>query len=161
MSWLADYPRRASLEAAARMAYPSLRYHRTQRRGGPVHVYEVDVQVPGYETRHVTVEFREVYYWAPEVFADGPAGYEASPHRFDTRGYRRLCIWHSDDGDERRWLPEDGLLALFGMIAHHLFKEAWWRETGGREGGEWLGDEYPHDELIDADNTASRGDRAS
>jgi hypothetical protein len=32
-------------------------------------------------------------------------------------------------------------LVLFGMIAEHLFKEAWWREHG-----EWLGEEYPHDE---------------
>jgi hypothetical protein len=38
-------------------------------------------------------------------------------------------------------VPEDGLLALFGMAAMHLFKEAWWRETG-----RWLGQEYPHDE---------------
>ena len=28
------------------------------------------------------------------------------------------------------------------MIAEHLFKEAWWREHD-----EWLGEEYPHDEL--------------
>jgi hypothetical protein len=40
---------------------------------------------------------------------------------------------------------EDGLLMLINLIQAHLFKEAWWRETGGREGGEWLGPEAPHD----------------
>jgi len=49
-------------------------------------------------------------------------------------------------------VPEDGLLVLFGMIAEHLFKEAWWREHG-----EWLGEEYPHGELTeDDDPTADR-----
>jgi hypothetical protein len=35
-------------------------------------------------------------------------------------------------------VPEDGLLVLFGMLAEHLFEEAWWREHH-----EWLGEEYP------------------
>jgi hypothetical protein len=38
------------------------------------------------------------------------------------------------------------------MSAHHLFKEAWWRETGGRSGGEWVGDEAPHGELTEKDD---------
>lgn len=45
--------------------------------------------------------------------------------------------------------PEDGLLVLFGMIAEHLFKEAWWREHH-----EWLGEEYPHGELTKDASTA-------
>ena len=43
-------------------------------------------------------------------------------------------------------MPGDGLVALFGMAQHHLFKESWWRATG-----EWLGDEAPHD--ADQDKT--------
>lgn len=73
----------------------------------------------------------------PNVFADGPTD---SPHRFSDRGRTRLCIWYPSDPDAQRWVPTDGLLALFGMAQHHLFKEAWWRESG-----EWLGDEAPHD----------------
>jgi hypothetical protein len=153
-SWLADLPRRARLEAPARAAYPTLRYRRKQRHDGPVHIYNVDVPVPGYGNRHVTLEFRETSPWAPHVYADGPAGWDASPHRFAARGDRRLCIWHGGDDAERCWVPADGLLSLLGMAAHHLFKEAWWRETGGRDGGEWLGDEYPHGELTDADDPA-------
>jgi len=57
-----------------------------------------------------------------------------------------LCMWRPGDPPERRWVDEDGLLALFGMTAEHLFKEAWWREHG-----EWLGDEAPHGELVFAD----------
>jgi hypothetical protein len=56
-----------------------------------------------------------------------------------------LCLWYPGDDQARRWEPEDGLLVLIGMIAEHLFKEAWWREHC-----EWLSEEYPHNclELI-------------
>ena len=76
----------------------------------------------------------------PEVFADGPTD---SPHRYADRGRTELCLWLPGDELERRWRVEDGLLALFGIATHHLFKEAWWRETG-----EWLGEEAPHDDDI-------------
>jgi hypothetical protein len=147
VSWLEDFPRRAGLEAAARAAFPTLRYRRRQRRRGPVDVYDVDLEIPGYERHHVTVEFSRRCWWSPQVYADGPAGRRASPHRFPGRGGRELCLWFSGDPPERRWQPDDGLLVLFGMIAEHLFKEAWWREHG-----EWLGEEYPHDELTDEDS---------
>lgn len=155
-SWLADPPRRARIEAAARSAYPELRYRRRQRAEGPVHLYDMDIPVPGYETCYVTVEILESRPSSPRVFADRPAGPDASPHRFATRGYRQLCIWHPDDPAQRRWVPDDGLLTLFGMIAHHLFKEGWWRETGGFNGGEWLGDQCPHGPLTDANDSAAQ-----
>ncbi len=148
-SWLDDFPRRARLEAGARAAYPSLRYRRLQHRQGPVDIYTVELQIPGYQSRRVTVEFTRRLWWAPQVFVDGPAGHGASPHRFPRRGGRQLCLWYSGDSSERRWEPDDGLLVLFGMVAEHLFKEAWWREHG-----EWLGEEYPHDELKDEDFVA-------
>jgi hypothetical protein len=55
------------------------------------------------------------------------------------RDPHRLCIWDPDDPDENRWVFKDGLLVLMGLIAAHLFREAWWRETG-----EWLGPEAGH-----------------
>jgi hypothetical protein len=70
----------------------------------------------------------------------GQAG-SRPPHRYADRGRTRLCVWHPGDPVDRTWVPEDGLLVLFGMLAEHLFKEAWWREHG-----EWLGEEYPHGE---------------
>lgn len=147
-SWLEDFPRRVRLEADARRAFRTLRWRRQQRRQGPFDIYDVDLEIPGYERRHVTVEFERKYWWPPKVCADGPTGREASPHRF---GGRQLCLWYSGDPPERRWEPADGLLLLLGMIAEHLFKEAWWLEHG-----EWLGEEYPHDELTQDDWAAGK-----
>jgi hypothetical protein len=67
-SWLEDLPRRARLEADARAAYPALRYRRRQREHGPVDIYSVDLEIPGYERRHVTVEFSRRYWWSPQVY---------------------------------------------------------------------------------------------
>ena len=51
--------------------------------------------------------------------------------------------------------PEDGLLALLGMVAAHLFKkEAYWRGPG-----EWLGDEAPHAPLETKDNPHGQEER--
>lgn len=133
LSWLEDIPQRVALDATARRAYPDLTFSRRQRRGGPVFVYEVTLDVPGYEPRRVRVEFRASRPTVPMVFADGP---QESPHRL---GKHELCIWFPGDEDDLRWVPDDGLLALLGMAGMHLFKEAFWRETG-----EWLGDEAPH-----------------
>jgi hypothetical protein len=154
-SWLEDFPRRARLEAAARAAYPGLRYRRRQRASGPVDSYQFVQAVPGYEDRRVTVEFDRRYWWAPRIYVDGPSGVDASPHRYPDRARSRLCVWHPDDPADRTWVPQDGLLMLFGMIAEHLFKEAWWCQHG-----EWLGEEYPHGELTKAtDPTTDRRHR--
>lgn len=117
-----------------------------------MHIYDLDVVLPGgYDDRHVTIEFMHTYPSSPKIFADGPAGSGASPHRYPARGHRELCIWYPGDPPDQRWIPEDGLLALLGMIAHHLFKEAWWRESG-----EWLGQEYPHSPPVSAVEQTSR-----
>jgi hypothetical protein len=71
------------------------------------------------------------YY--PRVIADGPSD---SPHRYRDN---TICMWHPDDPDEKRWVTEDGLLALARHVQVHLFKEAWFRESG-----EWVGEEAPH-----------------
>lgn len=110
-----------------------------------MHTYVATVPVNGYDDRCVTVEF-EPFRWAwPKVYADGPAGPASSPHRHADRRFHRLCIWHHDDPAERRWVAEDGLLALFAMASEHLFKEAFWREHR-----QWLGAEYPHGDPIDS-----------
>jgi len=134
MSWIDNIPKRAALEADARAAFPHLRYARRQRgKGKVVHVYEINIAVAGYEARLVRIEFEASAPWFPRIFTDGPTD---SPHRYSKR---ELCIWYPRDDADRRWVPEDGLLVLLGMIVTHLFKEAYWRQTG-----EWLGDEAPH-----------------
>lgn len=104
-----------------------------------MHVYTATVTVPCYPPCVVTAEFDRRIAGQPELYADGPT---TSPHRYPARGRTHLCIWYPSDPPERRWVPEDGLLRLFGMVQTHLFKEGWWRETG-----EWVGDEAPHPAL--------------
>ena len=88
--------------------------------------------VPHYEARRVRIRFRGNSD-VPVVLADGP---DDSPHRY---GDGHLCMWHPDDPVENRWVFEDGLVALIGLVIAHLFREAWWRETG-----EWVGEEVLH-----------------
>jgi hypothetical protein len=93
----------------------------------------VIVNVPSYPTRQVQIIFRKDSPRVPRVTVDGPT---ESKHRFSSG---ELCMWHWDDPVENRWTVEDGLIALIGHIATHLFREAWWRDTG-----EWLGPEIGH-----------------
>jgi hypothetical protein len=50
-----------------------------------------------------------------------------------------LCVYYRHDPDERRWLPEHGLLGLFGLGRIHLACEHEWRRTG-----KWPGEDAPH-----------------
>lgn len=90
------------------------------------------MKVPYYDRRQVEIRFNN---WSktPKVFADGPTD---SPHRYADGS---LCMWHPADPRELCWDFRDGLLMLLNYIQAHLFREAWWRETG-----EWLGAEAPH-----------------
>lgn len=86
--------------------------------------------MPYFEARHVTLRFPREKPKSPAITCDGP---NDSPHRY---GKERLCVWHPRDERTRRWEPDDGLTHLLVLVQLHLFKEAWWRETG-----EWLGPE--------------------
>jgi len=107
--------------------------------------YALTVPVAEFESRAVELHFRRTAT-TPEltrVYADGPTD---SPHRYaphpkDPGARPSLCIWYPDDPPEQRWVAADGLLSLIEMTRVHLFKEAYWRETG-----EWLGEEVSHDE---------------
>lgn len=96
--------------------------------------YKVTVPVPGYEPRVLTIK---VYGYdqpsAAEVVADGPAD---SPHRYPGGS---LCMWLPADPPGERWEPRQGLLALIDLAVLHLFREAWWRDTGV-----WAGREASH-----------------
>lgn len=106
-------------------------------------IWKASVLVGHGDRRMVICEFERRLPSQPNVYADGPTD---SPHRYADRGRTTLCLWLPGDMPRRRWRVEDGLLALFGVAAHHLVKEAWWRETG-----EWLGEEAPHDDDIPDD----------
>jgi hypothetical protein len=119
---------RILFEGAARR-YPGLRATTVARRG---RIYRVKIAVPYYEPRQVEIRFEKTNTRLPRIYADGAR----SPHRYQDGG---LCIWHPSDAPENRWVFEDGLLELLGHIGAHLFREAWWLETG-----EWPGPEAPH-----------------
>jgi hypothetical protein len=106
--------------------------------GGAGRAYLLPIAVPFYnETRQVEIRF-ENGSRIPKIYVDGSTD---SPHRY---AERRLCIWYPNDPPEQKWVFKDGLLMLINHIQAHLFREAWWRETGGRNGGEWLGPQVTH-----------------
>jgi len=133
-SWIADFARRHALIASAKKVYPDTRLVRRQRPEGVSYTCHVELPVDHYDDRRITIVFDAAAPSIPRVYADGPT---ASPHRYSKQ---ELCLWYPGDGAERRWVPDDGLLHLLGMIQMHLFKEGYWRETG-----EWPGDEGPHE----------------
>jgi hypothetical protein len=120
-------------EQGARNHFPGLRAFTTRIGERAGRHYVADVAVPHYESRRVHVLFERDNPNAARVEVDGPT---ESPHRF---GDGSLCIWRPRDPVWARWIVEDGLVRLLGLTIAHLFREAWWRETG-----EWPGPEAPH-----------------
>jgi len=144
-SWEQNFALRLCFERAAYAVYPNLRCTPVGHRKHARIAYIVPVMVAEYEPRLIEMHFRRT---SPKpaltrVYADGPIG---SPHRYaphprDALQRPSLCIWYPDDPPELRWVPSDGLLSLIEMTRVHLFKEAYWRETG-----EWIGEEVPHNQ---------------
>jgi hypothetical protein len=134
--WYSEDRARLVFEARATEYFPSLR-RQAARVPGHGLSYAVEIDVPCYDRRRVDISFaasRSAGH--PVILADGPTD---SPHRYPSFDRRRLCIWYPDDPEELRWVQRDGLLTLLGLTKLHLFREAWWRETG-----EWPGPQAPH-----------------
>jgi hypothetical protein len=148
-TWEQNLALRLRFERSAYAAYPALRCRATGRRRYARVVYLVTVSVAEYEPRAIEMHFGRT---TPQphltrVYAGGPTD---SPHRYAAHRKDRwqrssLCIWYPRDPPDRRWVPSDGLLSLIEMTRVHLFKEAYWRETG-----EWLGEEVPHQQRTEA-----------
>jgi hypothetical protein len=129
--WYGEFKERLPFEAGAKKAFPELR---TAVGGGKRgYTVSVGVDVPGYGPRRLRIAFDPDHSQTPRVHADGPTD---SKHRFSDGS---LCMWYPHDPPEHRWVRSDGLLALIGYAIQHLFREAWWGETG-----HWLGPEAPH-----------------
>jgi hypothetical protein len=96
-------------------------------------VYELQVEVPGYDIlREVRIEFPAAGL-EPSAFVDGPTD---SPHRYDDGS---MCMYHPRDPEALRWVPTDGLASLIDVVRTHLFQEEEYRH-----GLPWPGDEAPH-----------------
>lgn len=105
------------------------------------------LEVPGREPIPVVILFEafptyETYGLAPQdypkVFADPR---QVSPHRMPDGS---LCLFYPGDPPDQRWTDDSGLLSLLNLTGDHLFFETYWRHTGERRGGLWLGPEAPH-----------------
>ena len=131
--WYGNDVQRVCFERGAKRHFPTLTGVTRTSGAKAGRSYKVVIAVPYYEPRHVVILFPKRMPSIPKITADGPTD---SPHRYDTR---QLCIWYPGDPEEQRWVLRDGLLILLGLIALHLFREAWWRETG-----EWPGPEASH-----------------
>ncbi len=135
--WYAEDRERIIFEARSREFFPTLKRgskHLGRKNGLG---YLANIEVPFYESRSVEIFFSSHGSGDnPTILSDGPTD---STHRFADFERRHLCVWHPDDPPDRRWMRADGLLALLGQIKLHLFREAWYRETG-----EWPGPQAPH-----------------
>ncbi len=138
--WYGIYRDLVMFEKSAKEQFPSLKG--VNKRSGHKlwREYSLMINVPEYEARKVIIKIEPVRDSVPKVTVDGPT---SSPHRYHDDG-GDLCMWYPWDEKDQRWVFSDGLLHLLVLIQFHLFREAWWRETGGDEGGEWLGPEVPH-----------------
>jgi len=144
-TWEQNYALRLRFERPAYAMYSDLHCTAVDHRKYACTAYMVSVPVAEYEPRRIEMHFRRTSAKpaVTRVYADGPT---SSPHRYaphakDSLQRPSLCIWYPGDSAELRWVPSDGLLSLIEMTRLHLFKEAYWRETG-----EWLGGEVPHDQ---------------
>ena len=127
--WYGRFTERLEFEREARSTF-----HITTRFGsGSGYTLSLTVDVPHYEPRRLRIVFDRNHTDVPRVFADGPT---RSKHRYKDES---LCMWYPRDPKKLRWVRSDGLIALIGHAIAHLFREAWWRETG-----EWPGPEAPH-----------------
>lgn len=133
--WYSSYRELMIFERGAKAQFPSLKASNKRSGRKMWREYNLTIDVPEYESRQVVIQMKPNCDGAPKVTTDGPT---SSPHRYDEDG-GKLCMWYPKDPRENRWIFTDGLLLLLVLIQFHLFREAWWRETG-----EWPGPEAPH-----------------
>lgn len=135
-SWYEDIPVRLRFERGARRAFPGLGGRANGRGPSAMITYRVKMEVPDYEARAVAVQLHNTSKPVFDaVYVDGLGD---SPHRYHASG-GGLCMWYPSDPEENRWVGTDGLLALLLHVQLHLFREAYWRETG-----RWPGPQAPH-----------------
>src|SRR2546430_2423883 len=111
--WYGELPKRLRFERGARARLPDLTGMQSRRPGRRGWLYRLTIPVEHYEPRRVEILFAPQRPRVPQVQVDGPN----SPHRFDDGA---LCMWDPSDPAERRWIFDDGLVALNGHVAVQL-----------------------------------------
>lgn len=141
--WFHDFRRRLRFESEATRAHGALHPRKVGKGKNAVIVYVATVFVPEYDVnRQLTIQLRNST--KPRLIAvtvDGPTD---SPHRY---GLHDLCMWRPDAPTDERWTSDEGLMRLIQYATLHLYREEYWRESGGYDKGVWLGDEAPHGDV--------------
>lgn len=131
---------RGVLRTWLKKEYPDVRFYTGGHRAIRVNFMERIQLVGGNFTADLIVAIRrdEGGLYIPDLDKDG---------------------WDPSDPPELRWLPEHRLVGLIEMARLHLFREEYWRRTGGWDGGEWLGPEiHPgEEEAEEATNETGAG----
>lgn len=147
LRWYGTSPAwRVAVEASTRREYGD-RLRVTEWRGRVEYRIALDVRGP-----NDLVEVAVVFYADPpyETYRLHPQDYPRvwaerglpSKHRMPDDD--ALCFYYPADPPERRWTADKGLLDLLDLVVDHLGYEAYWRASGGHDGGQWLGDEVEH-----------------
>jgi hypothetical protein len=147
VSWYGSSPAwQVALEASARRMYGTALRLRLWPNALEYRI-ALDVHGPNDLTEVVVMFYGRPLY---DAFGLAPKDYPrvwaergmASKHRMPDDG--ALCLYYPLDPAWRRWTADKGLLDLLDLIVDHLGYEAYWRATGGHDGGVWLGDEAEH-----------------
>lgn len=138
--WYHDFRKRVRFEAGVRRGFADVKDRKIGKGWKAEIVYVLTVSVPEYDERR-KITIRLANFADPSLMGVTVDGSTESPHR---RGETGLCLWRWDAPLENQWTPDEGLLALIQYVRLHLFREVYWRETGGHDGGIWAGDEAPH-----------------
>ncbi|MDZ4063479.1 MAG: hypothetical protein U1E22_02320 [Coriobacteriia bacterium] len=117
------------------VTYPGVQRLSLAGEGFDKVLYVVSVEVDYFGRRQVSVLIDEHgTHLRPRVWAADPRPLK---HQFKDGS---LCMWHVWDPPDKRWVYEDGLVALLDLAKFHLYREERYRETG-----RWMGPEAPHD----------------
>lgn len=132
--WYGEFRERIRFESPGYGLFRDLKGSVVRQVKEPGYRLIFSLDVPHYGRRRIELRFpRRAPTWV-RVYVDGS---DEAPHRYAGGS---LCMWDPEDPPTKRWIFQDGLLALVGHITAHLFREGWWREYG-----EWLGPEASHD----------------
>lgn len=116
------------------VGYPDVQRLSVAGEGFDKVLYVASVEVDHFGCQQVTVLIDERSTdLRPRVWTADPRPLK---HQFKDGS---LCMWYVWDPPDKRWVYEDGLVALLDLAKLHLYREERYRETG-----RWMGPEAPH-----------------
>jgi hypothetical protein len=131
-AWFEHPAEQILLERHARLA--GMTFERTLRTNPAALTYRFAIDVPVHDERRQVTAIFDTSRFDPAVWVDGPV---CRRHRW---GDDSLCMWFEEDQPDRRWVPDDGLLALAVHVEQHAYCEA-----ECRAGHPWPKEESPGD----------------